>query len=538
MELRDYFRIIWRSKWIILLIVLIAGGVGYYWSWRQTPIYQSTATLLVTVPERTAAGQLYSDILLVERQATTFAGMIEGTAVLEGVTATATFPINGSISATPIPDTQFIQLTFTSADPKNAPRALNAIADYFSQYVSQLYYSAGANTVAVLEEQLQRAQTDLENSQKQLAAIQNPSSSELEVAQAKVTYYRTTYMDYLGRLDAARKAQTQEITRVIIFEKASLPGAPISPRTSLNLTIAIMLGLFLGIGLAFLRNYLDDTLKSEEDIGKFMNGLPVIGAVPVIPRNTMLEDDNGNALPWSLHPKSKGVPFVALVGNTKSATAEGFRTLRTNLQFLSADKPLKVLVISSSAAGEGKTTVALNLASSLTQIGQRVLLVDADLRRPTLHQSFNLVATPGLSNILVGKADLSTVLKKTLIEGLYLLPSGPIPPMPAELLGSHRMGELLNQLRQQFDTILLDTPPVIAVTDATLLAMIADGLLLVVTCGRTTKDQAKVALLTLEKAGITPLGIVMNQMDRRKGYGYYYYYYHRYYRRYRQDADL
>ena len=234
---------------------------------------------------------------------------------------------------------------------------------------------------------------------------------------------------------------------------------------------------------------------------------------------------------------TKGMSFVALVGNSKSAAAEGFRTLRTNLQFLSADKPLKVLVITSSAPAEGKTTTAINLATSLAQMGQRVLLVDADLRRPSLHRSFNLAATPGLSNFLVGKAELSAVLKKTPIEGLQVLVSGPIPPMPAELLGSHRMGELLDQLRPQFDTVLLDTPPVVAVTDATLLATMADGVLLVVSCGKTTREQAKVALLTLEKAGIKPLGVVMNQVDRRKGYGYYYYYYHRYYRRYRQDVE-
>ena len=526
MELKDYFRIIWRSKWIILLIMLIAGGAGYYWSWRQTPIYQSDATLLVTVPQPMGSSQLYSDIMLVERQAKTFAGMIMGKTVLDGAATTATIPINGDLSATPVQETQFIQLTFTSSDPINAPRALNAIADYFSQYVSELYFSQGTTTLSGLEEQLQRAQVDLENSQKQLAALNNPSSSELEVAQAKVTYYRTTYMDYLGRLDAARKAATQETTRVIVFERASLPGAPISPRTSLNLAMAVVLGLFLGVGFAFLRDYLDDTLKSEQDVGKFMNGLPVLGAVPVIPHNAMSEDGDGNALPSPLHPNGKRVPFMALVGNTKSGAAEGFRTLRTNLQFLSADKPLKVLVISSSAAAEGKTTIAMNLATSLAQMGQRVLLVDSDLRRPTLYKSFNLAAAPGLSNLLVGKAELSTVIKKTPIEGLQVLPAGPIPPMPAELLGSHRMRELLNQLRQQFDTVLLDSPPVIAVTDATLLATMADGLLLVVNCGRTTQDQAKAALLTLEKAGIRPLGVVMNQVDRRKGYGYYYSYYH------------
>jgi capsular exopolysaccharide synthesis family protein len=539
MELKDYFRILRRSIWPIILIILVVAGGGYYWSIRQAPVYQSSSTLLITIPEAKTSSQSYEAILTLERQAKTLAEMVLGSPVLKGASATSTVPLLvDSLDAVPVKDTQFIQLTYTGTDPVQVQTGLKTIADYFSKYVSQLYYGQGADSASVLEEQLKRSQIDLENAQRQLNGLATPSVSELEVAQAKVTFFQGLYLEYLKQLDEVRSSQTSYLTRVLVYEPANLPVLPISPRTALNTTVAAVLGLFLGVGFAFLRDYFDDTLKSEEDVGKFMKGLPVLGAVPVIPRNAMSEDDNGNALPWPLHPSGKGVPFVALVGNTKSAAAEGFRTLRTNLQFLSADKPLKVLVISSSAAAEGKTTVALNLASSLTQMGQRVLLVDADLRRPSLHRSFNLAAAPGLSNFLVGKADLSAVLKKTPIEGLQVLPSGPIPPMPAELLGSHRMVELLNQLRQQFDTVLLDTPPVIAVTDATLLATMADGLLLVVTCGRTTREQAKVALLTLEKAGITPLGVVMNQVDRRKGYGYYYYYYHRYYRRYQQDAEL
>jgi capsular exopolysaccharide synthesis family protein len=538
MELKDYFRIFRRSIWAIILIILVAAGGGYYWSIRQTPVYQSSSTLLITVPEMNQGSSLYSDILTMERQAKTFAEMIMGSPVLKGASATSTVPLLvESLKAVPVSDTQFIQLTYTGTDPAQVQAGLKTIADYFSKYVSQLYYGQGVDAASVLEEQLKRSQIDLESAQRQLNGLTTPSVSELEVAQAKVTFFQGLYLEYLRQLDEVRRSQTSNITRVLVYEPATLPVLPISPRTSLNTTVAAVLGLFLGIGFAFLREYLDDTLKSEEDVGKFMNGLPVLGAVPVIPRNAMSEDDDGNALLSPLRPSGKDVPFVALVGNTKSAAAEGFRTLRTNLQFLSADKPLKVLVITSSAPAEGKTTTAINLATSLAQMGQRVLLVDSDLRRPSLHRSFNLAAAPGLSNFLVGKAELSAVLKKTPIEGLQVLASGPIPPMPAELLSSHKMRELLNQLRQQFDTVLLDTPPVVAVTDATLMATMADGVLLVVSCGKTTRDQAKAALLTLEKAGIKPLGVVMNQVDRRKGYGYYYYYYHRYYRRYRQDAE-
>jgi capsular exopolysaccharide synthesis family protein len=463
--------------------------------------------------------------------------MIMGKTVLDGVTATTTIPICGSLNVSPVKDTQFIQLTYTSTDPTNAPPALNAIADYFSQYVSELYFGKRADTLAVLEEQIKRAQIDLDNSQRQLAALENPSASELEVAQAKVTFYQKTYMDYLSQLDAARKAETQETTRVIVYERASLPGAPIPPRTSLNLAVAIVLGLFLGIGLAFLRDYLDDTLKTEVDVTAHMKGLPVLGAIPVIPRNGGKENCQEDPALASLRPKEKDSPFAAVALQPKSAAAEGFRTLRTNIQFFSADHPPRSLVVTSAAPSEGKTTMSANLAVSLARMGQKVVLVDADLRRPGIQKVFGLSGLPGLGNYLIGKAELSAILKQTPIANLTVITSGPLPPMPAELLGSQRMRELSQQLKGQFDLVILDTPPAMAVTDATLLDTIVDGLLLVVSCGKSTREQAKAGLLTLGKAGITPLGMIMNQVDRRKGYGYYYYYYRKYYSRYQQERE-
>jgi protein-tyrosine kinase len=181
--------------------------------------------------------------------------------------------------------------------------------------------------------------------------------------------------------------------------------------------------------------------------------------------------------------------------------------------------------------------MSCNLAVSLAQMGQKVVLVDADLRRPGVQKVFGLSALPGLSNYLIGKAELPAILKQTPIANLTVITSGPLPPMPAELLGSQRMREVIQQLKGQFDLVILDTPPAVAVTDATLLATIVDGLLLVVSCGKSTRESAKAGLQTLEKAGITPLGVIMNQVDRRKGYGYYYYYYRKYYGRYQQERE-
>lgn len=227
--------------------------------------------------------------------------------------------------------------------------------------------------------------------------------------------------------------------------------------------------------------------------------------------------------------KAKEHATVAVAKDPKSGAAEGFRTLRTNLQFLSANPSFRSLVITSPTPAEGKSTIAVNLATSMAQVGQKVVLIDADLRRPSLHYTFSRRMSPGLSNYLVGKADLTSILQETTVPNLKLITSGPLPPMPAELLASVRMQVLLAELAGQTEMVIIDTPPAIAVTDAAILASQSDGVVMVITCGRTTRDQARVAMQALENAGVKPLGVVMNQVDRRKGYGYYYNYYRRYY---------
>ncbi|MEI6310520.1 MAG: polysaccharide biosynthesis tyrosine autokinase, partial [bacterium] len=319
----------------------------------------------------------------------------------------------------------------------------------------------------------------------------------------------------------ARQTQAAGVSQVIVYQRATLPQSTISPRVMINVAIAVLFGLFLGIALAFLRNYLDDTLKTEEDVRKYMRGLPVLGAIPMIPGNHRRSARDRS--------KAKDHATVAVAKDPKSSAAEGFRTLRTNLQFLSANPSFRSLVITSPTPAEGKSTISVNLAASMAQVGQKVVLIDADLRRPSLHYTFSRRMSPGLSNYLVGKADLATILQETTVPNLKLIASGPLPPMPAELLASVRMQVLLAELAGQTEMVIIDTPPAIAVSDAAILATQVDGIVMVITCGRTTRDQARAALQALENAGVKPLGVVMNQVDRRKGYGYYYFYYRRYY---------
>ena len=211
----------------------------------------------------------------------------------------------------------------------------------------------------------------------------------------------------------------------------------------------------------------------------------------------------------------------------KSPAAEAYRTLRTNLQFAALDTPLRVLLITSAGPGEGKTTIAANLAVAMAQSGSKVIVIGGDLRKPTLHLAIGLRTTVGFTNVLTGNVSWEAALQPTDVDGLYVLPAGPIPPNPVELLASTRMQELLAELKEQCDVVIIDAPPALAVTDAGVMSRLSDGVLLVISVGVTPRDVAKAAKEQLEQVGASILGMVVNGLSSESGY--YYYYYHRYY---------
>lgn len=208
----------------------------------------------------------------------------------------------------------------------------------------------------------------------------------------------------------------------------------------------------------------------------------------------------------------------------KSAISEQYRTIRTNIQFSSVDKDMKTIVVTSSGPGEGKSTTIANLAVVFAQQGKKVLLIDSDLRKPTVHYTFNLTNTFGLTNVLTRQAEFHEVVKESMEKNLYILTSGPIPPNPAELLGSKTMEHLLKELHEEYDMILFDTPPLLAVTDAQILASKSDGAILVVSSGKTETEQALKAKELLNAAKSHIIGVVLNNKKLQKNTQHYYYY--------------
>jgi len=210
--------------------------------------------------------------------------------------------------------------------------------------------------------------------------------------------------------------------------------------------------------------------------------------------------------------------------NSKSPISEQYRTIRTNIQFAAVDQEMQIIMVTSAAPGEGKSTTSSNLAVVMAQQGKKVLLVDADLRKPTVHYTFNQTNTFGLTNVLMKKIELNEAVNSTDVDNLYVLTSGPIPPNPAELLGSKMMKELLLQIRNEFDTIIVDTPPILAVTDAQIVANSCDGTVLVISSGKAEIEEAKKATEMLQSSSSTLLGAILNNKKTIGKTGYYYYY--------------
>lgn len=311
-----------------------------------------------------------------------------------------------------------------------------------------------------------------------------------------------------------------------ILEAAELPQSPFSPNLPMNLLIALGIGLGLGGGVIFLIGALDNTIKGEEDVLRNTR-IPLLGSLPELD----LQAVAGLA--------TEGAPTLDMMTHLapKSSFAEGIKTLRTNLMFISPDNPPKMLLVTSPGPGEGKTLLSSNMAIAMAQSGFRTLIVDCDLRRPRVHKAMGLENSAGVSDVVSGAATLADAIQSTEVENLFALPAGHIPPNPSELLHTKAFAELLKGLRNQFDRILLDSPPVGAVADAMILSRSVDGVLVVLKYGQTRRELFRRSIDQLEAIGAPLMGCILNDVKRNAaGYGYSYYHY-RYNYEERPDSD-
>ena len=349
----------------------------------------------------------------------------------------------------------------------------------------------------------------------------NESAIQYNILKRDVETNRQLYEGLLQRLKEAGVVAGLKSSNVTVIDPARVPNGPSEPNIPRNLALGFIVGLLGGVGLAILLELMDNTVNLPEDV-EVSSGLPVIGVVPATRQIVDGKSKTGGMDKLSIRRAAMMSPPPLLSHERpQSQIAEAYRALRTSV--LLSSTPPKIILVTSALPQEGKTTTSTNIAIVLAQRGSRVLLIDGDLRRPRIHKFFKGTQAAGLSTLLNGQDEASKVIVSTPIENLYALFSGPTPPQPAEMLSSEKMRRFLAQWRNEFDHIVIDSPPVLSVTDAALLSVEADSVLLVIRSGQTTKDALRRAtdLLTQVKARIQ--GVVVNAIDMEQPHYYYYY---------------
>ncbi len=372
-------------------------------------------------------------------------------------------------------------------------------------------YTATVNSINELKraiEETKQQAMDLNKLEVDYIKLKREADNNLNLYQIVLKRQKETDLTGLLKANNVRK-----------LDSALVPTSPIKPKIKINLLIGILIGIFGGIALAFFLERVDNTIKTQEDIERYLK-LPFLGLIPLI------KEDDVKTL------EQKGISKDLFITEfPKSSVAESCRAIRTNLMFLSAEKRIKALVITSAGPQEGKTITTTSLAISLAQTGKRTLIVDTDMRKPRIHKAFNIENSTGISNYLISDLSLSDVVRSSGITNLFICPCGPIPPNPAELMYTQRFKEFVREAKDSFDMIIFDSPPVAAVTDGVVISKIVDGVIIVSKAKKTTKNAILQVKKQLKDVNAHVIGMILNEIDlESKEYNYYYYsYYYRHY---------
>lgn len=516
MEIKRYFELLWRWAWLIILGALIAGGAAYLISRNTTPVYQSSARLLIDEAPGSASGNDYSQILLEQRLAQTYVEILTTEPILRETISRLDLPYSSpgqlasrtTVSAPA--ETQIIVISVEDTDPQRAADTANTIGEVFTDKNQERESLRYAEPISNWESRIEEIGNEIEAIETEIAEV---GTAETPEEQAKLSRLETQlneaqirYTEAFNNLNQLQLDQARESSNIVPIEAAQAPNAPIRPRTQTNTLLAFVAGAMLAVGVIFLIEYLDDTVKSQEQVLED-TGLSTLGAIAQI-------------------RASEQADVLITAQKPRDPISEAYRVMRTNLSFSAVDGELRSIMVTSSSPGEGKSTTAGNLAVVMAQTGKTVIVVDSDLRRPTQHKVFGVPNNLGLTTaILDSSTPIEQQLQETRIPGVRVMTSGPIPPNPAELLNSQRMSHLIETLKDEADVILFDTPPVLTVTDAAILSPQMDGCIVVVHTGETRRDTFVQAVERLQKTGGTIFGVVLNRLNpSRSGYYYYQYY--------------
>lgn len=523
-DLKIYARIIWQWSWLIVLCVVLAASSAYVASSLAVPVYKATATLLIDEASNPTAN--IQDIMLSERVARTYAELMQRRKLLANVAAKLGIETETlrstlvDVTVTPTRDTQLIQVSVEGTQPDLTAWVANQLPAVFIDEINGLQTERFADSKNNLESSLAELKTQIDMTNAEIDDLNGARTADEEVRlsqlREELTQYQTSYTTLLGRYEDLRLVELQSTDSIKVVDEAIEPNEPIRPRVWVNTLLAAIVGAMLAFGVIFLIEYLDDRIKSPQDLHAILD-VPILGTVAHMGsrRRQAQELTRETSLIVATQPRHP--------------VAESYRRLRTNLRFSSVNEPLRVLLVTSATPAEGKTTTAANLAAAVAQSGFTVVLIDADLRKPQMHKLFGMAKGPGLTDALLTGGDAKNFLRDSKTPNLKVLTCGSIPPNPAELLGSKPMQHLIETLQQSVDFVIIDTPPLLAVTDAQVLSTLAQGVILVVNAARTSRALVVNAATSLLQVEGRLLGVVLNQLTRSARSAYYYDAYANYY---------
>jgi polysaccharide biosynthesis transport protein len=366
------------------------------------------------------------------------------------------------------------------------------------------------------------------------AVRENQTSIQYNILKQDVDTARSLYTDFLQKTNQAKAQVAEQHNNLRVIERASIPKKPVGPKRALMIMLGLAVSLMASVGLVFLLESLDNTIKNTEDVSRYVQ-LPALGVIPMFAataaqktiankrRKAIGAGNKDKSIRLYYGPEETPTGPLAIL-DTRSTAAEAYRALRTSVLLSAAGNPPKTILFTSSQPSEGKTTTVINTAISLAQLGASVVIIDCDLRKPTTHKVLGVNHSRGISTYLSRDVAVDELIQMLPKANISLLPCGPIPPNPAELISSERMKLLLANLAERYDHILIDSPPVISVTDAVILSKMVDGVIMVVHGGRSSREAVRRARQELESVGAKIFGVVLNNVDlRHDSYeGYYY----------------
>ena len=502
-KLGDYVDVLRRRRWIVILVTAGVMMSALLVSVLQDTTYEATAEVLLQARRQVIFAQDGSagagQMTTVETEIRVIRSDPVLAAVRERLGSTP------KVTATRAGETEVMKIQALAPTARQAAEFANVYADAYVQFRKEQAVADLLSASNGIQVKLTALQEELDGIDRRLSQASASERASLEAT------LRPRYNNLLEQQSVLAQRQDElQVEAALntgdarVLRQASIPNAPSKPKPTRNVVAACVVGLMLGVGLAFLREQLDDSVSSREDLRRALPHLPVLGSIPLV--EGWRSDD-------------RTVVLTSAEAATSPA-AEAFRALRTSVRFLGVERPLRTIQLTSPTAGEGKTTVAVNLAAVLAASGERVVIVDADLRRPTVHRMFGLDNRAGFTSVFLEEASLDDALHRRPGTDFFVLPSGPIPPNPSELLSAKRTAELLFELQERFDVVLVDSPPVLPVTDATVLAAWMEATLLVARAGVTTSAQLRQSVDLLRQVDAPIKGTILNQVQLEMTYGY------------------